>query len=46
MFVKYFIPEDGDEQSHPNVFECVVEQPTLNDLRKVLLDFYCQKRWL
>jgi len=35
MFIKYFIPEDGDEQSHPNVFKIEnVQQPTLADIKR------------
>jgi hypothetical protein len=35
MFIKYFIPEDGDEQGHPNVFRIESTQPTLSDVKKV-----------
>lgn len=33
MFVKYFIPEDGDEQGHPNVFRIGLSQPTVADIK-------------
>lgn len=33
MFVKYFIPEDGDEQAHPNVFRLEATQPTLTEIK-------------
>jgi len=33
MFVKYFIPEDGDEQAHPNVFRLEASQPTLAEIK-------------
>lgn len=35
MFVKYFIPEDGDEQAHPNVFRLDAAQPTLTEVKRV-----------
>ncbi len=36
MLVKYFIPEDGDDQRHPNVFICDdTDRPTLSEIRKV-----------
>jgi hypothetical protein len=35
MFIKYFIPEDGDEQAHPNVFRLEASQPTLSEIKKV-----------
>ena len=40
MLIKYFIPEDGDDQSHPNVFELNIgsnKKPTLADIRSVSL---------
>jgi hypothetical protein len=40
MLIKYFIPEDGDDQSHPNVFnlDCNA-QPTLAAIKKVYFLF-------
>ena len=35
MFVKYFIPEDGDEQAHPNVFRLDSTQPTFSEIKSV-----------
>ena len=35
MFVKYFIPEDGDEQAHPNVFRLDSNQPTFSEIKNV-----------
>ena len=38
MLIKYFIPEDGDDQSHPNIFELHVginKKPTLIDIKSV-----------
>lgn len=37
MLISYFIPEDGDSQEHPNVFECPgsVQSLTVAALRKV-----------
>ena len=35
MLIKYIVPEDGDEQSHPNVFTITTPQaPTLGQLKK------------
>ena len=36
MIIKYFIPEDGDDQSHPNVFIINGNQPpTVHQIIKV-----------
>lgn len=36
MFVKYFIPEDGDEQNHPNVFKLESgNQLNVSDIKSV-----------
>lgn len=35
--IKYIIPEDGDDQAHPNVFVVSSLQPTLSDLKKVFI---------
>lgn len=35
MFIKYFIPEDGDEQAHPNVFKLESSQPSFSEVKKV-----------
>ena len=35
MFVKYFIPEDGDEQAHPNVFRLDSTQPSFSEIKSV-----------
>lgn len=36
MWVKYFIPEDGDEPEHPNVFNIKSQGPvTLSIIEKV-----------
>ena len=35
MFIKYFIPEDGDDIAHPNTFKLENNQPTLADIKKV-----------
>lgn len=36
MWVKYFIPEDGDEPEHPNVFNIKIQGSlTLDQLEKV-----------
>lgn len=34
MFIKYFIPEDGDDQQHPNVFQIQSSKPTLDQIKK------------
>lgn len=36
MLVKYFIPEDGDDQDHPNAFRCSSSSPqiTLGQIKK------------
>ena len=35
MLIKYIVPEDGDEQTHPNVFSVVsVQAPSLGQVRK------------
>lgn len=42
MLIKYFIPEDGDDQSHPNVFELNIgsnRKPTLVDIRSVSIEY-------
>lgn len=33
-FIKYFIPEDGDEQNHPNVYSLDSSQPKLFEIKK------------
>ena len=35
MLIKYIVPEDGDDQAHPNVFKITAPQaPTLGQLKK------------
>ena len=35
MLIKYIVPEDGDDQAHPNVFKITASQaPTLGQLKK------------
>lgn len=44
MFIKYFIPEDGDEQTHPNIFKLESSQPTFSEIKKVTINpcqWYC-----
>jgi len=41
MWVKYFIPEDGDDQNHPNVYQLTLPSPppttiTLSLLKEVI----------
>jgi hypothetical protein len=40
--VKYFIPEDGDEQGHPNVFRATgnAQNLTLAQIKKVRYHLY------
>jgi hypothetical protein len=33
--IKYIIPEDGDDQEHPNVFFVQSNEPTLQQLKAV-----------
>jgi hypothetical protein len=35
MWVRYFVPEDGDDASHPNVFRVNSNSLTLGELRQV-----------
>ena len=41
LLVKYFIPEDGDQIEHPNVFNLLNfgedTPPTVHDIKKVKL---------
>ena len=39
MWVRYFVPEDGDDMNHPNVFRVNSNSITLGDLKKVRLEF-------
>jgi hypothetical protein len=38
--IKYFIPDDGDDQNHPNVFFMPSNNLTVGDIRKVISNKY------